>query len=806
MRFAYDRAVAYTGLDFTSSVAAILPVRSTRAIASFWVADEEAERAAFPTGKRLRAIPPEEMSLVESVTVQTRADGVERGTHLTPALRQIWSVARWLLLLVPVVQIALLLWLIWNRTLDVPVNDEWSTVELVWRANHGVLRWTDFWEVWNDHRLVLPRLIDLILIKLTRWNPQVEMTFDLGIAIASASLLFHCVRRTFGSINAALALTLPVSLLFFSFSQLEDWLVPFQIPFFLTTLGVALCTWALTTQGVGPGAFSIAVLGALIASLSVANGLFTWVAFLPVLWLAGYRNSRYFAIWGAAALAIIIPYSIGFPSTPHTIDVFASLHFALVFLGAPVGYPDLARAQAFGAISILLMAVSLLVYWLRTRDLRAIAGWLGLALFALACMASGAWVRGPVYGIEQAITSRYHMFSDLWWVALTVITALNVSHAIKSIQNRPHHGTHITEMCLAGAGLVALLLLCVFMAQINRTSFAVSTRVFDMRRANEGCILNYREASDDCLRLFLLNRYEPAFVRTLVADLDQHHLSIFRLDKTRDDDLAPTTQATRYAIENVGNTAIVQPHQEPIAILGDTTVRVRGWAVDEMARRPAGGVLVVLDGAQRIRAEYGGNRADVAKALGNANYGASGFSATIDRARLTPGRHSLAIAIITNDGTQVYQAPQTVTIQIEQRSLGQLTRLPDGIFSSIDTLTSSATGQIVVARPYKHPIRIPVSVPIIVSGWAIDTMAQTGAGNVFLSIDGTTDLPTIYGFDRSDVASGAGNDTYLPSGYTVVIPARTLAPGKHVLTLKIAAKDLRGYAESSQSVEVEIAA
>lgn len=207
-------------------------------------------------------------------------------------------------------QLTAILWLIWRRSSSAPYLDEWVTVRLLRQVEAGRLGFDDLWALHNEHRIVVPRLIDLGLIWLADWHRQVHMTAILGVSIVTLVLLVASVRLTLSSTITPMILAVPTALIVLSVGQLENWLQPFAMNFPTTAFGVALCVWALTSPKFGAVRLGVAILGIAIASLSTAAGLIAWLAFLPAIWRLGRWQ---FGVWIAAATSIIVPYAVGFP-------------------------------------------------------------------------------------------------------------------------------------------------------------------------------------------------------------------------------------------------------------------------------------------------------------------------------------------------------------------------------------------------------------------------------------------------------------------------------------------------------------
>lgn len=532
-------------------------------------------------------------------------------------------------------------------------------VALVERSRQGTLGWIDLWAPHNGHRILFPRLVDLVLIDMTGWNRQIEMTFDLALAMATFLLLVWCVYITLDSRRAALALALPFSLLVLSLAQFENWLSPFQIQFFLAIFGVALCLAALAPRSTGPFLFALALAGAEIASLSSLHGLAIWIAFLPLVLRSGYRRS---AVWGGAAIATYVAYFAGGTSAGTSIPAsFADLlGYSLAYIGAPLGFPDLRQAQFLAAVSICLFLANLVALGLRRQALHVLLLWSGLGLFALGCTALTALGRGGALGIEQALSSRYHAFAALWWVATLAIgwhTASLLSPYFRrdaiGAQDKAWRG--MFHLNVAGALLIAPGLLAV--NRVGRDSLAIWQ---DGLRRQQHCVVNYAIAPDNCLQLF---HPSPEVVRDGAAFLAQEHLAIFRsIVGSTNGQMVRINGTTPFSIDSVGGIVLNEPHDQPITVAQDRSLVITGWAIDAGNRSTAGEVFVIVDGVGEFRTEYGAGRPDVAALHSRTAYVNSGYTLTLPAGTLAAGKHTLSIRIVTQDQRGYYDPPDKVEI------------------------------------------------------------------------------------------------------------------------------------------------
>jgi hypothetical protein len=75
---------------------------------------------------------------------------------------------------------------------------------------------------------------------------------------------------------------------------------------------------------------------------------------------------------------------------------------------------------------------------------------------------------------------------------------------------------------------------------------------------------------------------------------------------------------------------------------------------------------------------------------------------------------------------------------------------------------------------------------LAVGGWA------TGAGTLFVAIDGEAFQPAVVG-DESEEAARRYGSAYRHAGFDTILPTAGLVPGPHQLHLLIVSRDLRTF-------------
>jgi hypothetical protein len=116
----------------------------------------------------------------------------------------------------------------------------------------------------------------------------------------------------------------------------------------------------------------------------------------------------------------------------------------------------------------------------------------------------------------------------------------------------------------------------------------------------------------------------------------------------------------------IGSGPSMSPAGTPtlIRLTQGQTASFSGWAIDDAKKSAAGGVLVQVDGSDRVAASYGGARPDVAAAMNMRDAAGSGFDVDIPAALLPEGRHTLSFLVLTSDGQRYYWYPDRVLVDV----------------------------------------------------------------------------------------------------------------------------------------------
>jgi hypothetical protein len=393
------------------------------------------------------------------------------------------------------------LWLILRFGVQTHFWDEWDPnwAGMYVKAARGQLTLGDLVVQHNEHRMVVPRLIQLAMNHFDHWNNlHVLLVGWICVCITSAALLSICRRS--GEEHSTIRWFL-CNLLLFAPIQYQNWLWGAGGPYFMAPMMLILILLILGTRAAGGTKLACCLLLATAATYSNGNGLLCWPLAAMVFTWPDSTQSRKGKKIVLAILAIGFLINIGLYLIHFRLPEFGGAKnlqagplqmcdYFLVFIGNPFAYLSATAPVAAGAIAgailligILLVAGYFVFAWRQgsTELCRRMLPWLAIAAFAVgsALMAT----RGRAgYGPDQALQSRYATGSLYLPIALVNLLPL----VFADIARRRRNLAEQLEFQLPGllaAALVVAMMTCV------KPAIARSRHWSDTLRGLKGALL-----------------------------------------------------------------------------------------------------------------------------------------------------------------------------------------------------------------------------------------------------------------------------------------------------------------------------
>lgn len=340
----------------------------------------------------------------------------------------------------------------------VPYWDQWEFVPTLEKMHAHQLTLADIWQQHNEHRIFFPRLVMVSLAAATGWNIWYELAANYVTACLTFILLFMMLRKTFAE-GVPPWLLLAFSVIVFSPMQSENWLWGWQIQIFMTVLGTVLSIWGIQRW---PGAWkglATGIAGAVLASYSFSNGLFTWVVVIPILALGRTWERKHLVAWlcafAAAAGLHFATYSLPVNHQPLGKFMEQPVEFAkyvLMYTGSPLGAGIGRQAAVCSAVTIIMCIV--LPFMLRKdrKRLDELLPWLALAAYVIIGASVTAIGRLGI-GAGQAMSPRYITLASPLLLAAMVCLAVWVQ--ARRTKNQQIHPNRLIVLLVLMAAFIA---------------------------------------------------------------------------------------------------------------------------------------------------------------------------------------------------------------------------------------------------------------------------------------------------------------------------------------------------------------
>lgn len=379
----------------------------------------------------------------------------------------------------------------------VPLWDELPVAVIFEKIAAGNAGLSDFAEIYNDHRYFFLRLIIVPLAFLTGWNKMYEISIGIFFAAITGIFIVRMSRQCYPDVYPSKKFHIVnglCCLILFSLVQYQNWLWGLQLGIFLVNLCVTVALFILNSKRnfCGYRRIIFAALPTVIASFTLAQGLISWLAIFPSVFLSsntlktGIKNG---AIWlGLFGLSTAI-YVMGYDAENSTrFDIFYLrdrplfwLRFFFTLLGSPLAQYSALIATLSGVI-VFCSLIGAIAWGYQKRGLKflqTVAPWLSLALFALLFAAITTFGRVEAAfmdsGLDFALSSRYTSNSLFVWIAVLQISLYFVAGETPAIRRK--------------WGLITPAIFLIFLMGIN-SAYAIKKAQF------------YRDSSNSVQRCF----------------------------------------------------------------------------------------------------------------------------------------------------------------------------------------------------------------------------------------------------------------------------------------------------------------
>jgi hypothetical protein len=432
----------------------------------------------------------------------------------TVTARRLGSTVSRLLLWAVALYAAARMFVLFRYSVDVPYWDQWNFVDFLRETDDGA-SWGELWDAHNEHRVLVPNVVLLVLARLTNWNVRAEIALVhalLGLRLVIVlAVVWWAGRRA----KQATWVCVPLlSAFLLTRAQAENFMWGWQVTLTLGALFTLLCCLVLVDARVPTntihdnapdmrptngglerhrgnwGRFVLAALLGLASQFSFASGVVLWPvgALFILMRTSASRRTRFTqaSTWVAIGAIATFFYNRGLPYSPKTMPVTIKglIEYSVKFLGTPLApirtVPAQLVAWRAGLAGIALFVLGMVGVWATGQWRR----WAPITMWGLTAPATAgvtALGRLGFVPVEQSMSSRYVTMAVTMWAATAVLLTATVLHLVSARQTERSRSASVARSGVIGAVVVSVLALGVVTVADGWDGWAKRRQIYSLR-------------------------------------------------------------------------------------------------------------------------------------------------------------------------------------------------------------------------------------------------------------------------------------------------------------------------------------
>lgn len=296
-------------------------------------------------------------------------------------------------------------------SIDAPFGDDYDAIlGFLVDFNGSVSEVYKFISRHAEHQIVSVKIVSYLYYSVTGEIDFVALIFIGNLSLFVIMFIFFKSEK-----NLYIAEYFPIPFLIFNFAffQSSTWAMA-SLSNFVSVMFSFLALYLLSKSSDNNKIFGVALVCAMFALFSFGNGLFTYIAAIPI--LLSFQNKNKFIIWFLSFGGLLVLYCVFDPlvsaNRPDISIKLESIIEMMMFFFTFIG-------SIFKVFYLAIMAgiciVGLFIYLIISSYFVERKLLLSFWIFLLLSAATAAYTRF-IFGAEYATTSRYAFFSSLFMV------------------------------------------------------------------------------------------------------------------------------------------------------------------------------------------------------------------------------------------------------------------------------------------------------------------------------------------------------------------------------------------------------
>jgi hypothetical protein len=547
---------------------------------------------------------------------------------------------------------------------NVSSYDDVTFVPLFEKLYTGHLSFSDLSIPHNEHRILFPKVVMLVLGHFTHHNTVISCFCSWILLCCLCITLFIVHKHIIRNLENALMTFVPVSWLLFSPGQAGNLLRGFQLQVFMIIFFFVLSMYFLVTTKRNYYRLFLSIIFGIISTFSMNNGILVWLIGLVILILSHkteQKEDRLFSflkisLWSFASILVLFLYYYDYSLWNGDIKIeYVTQHLDMSVIWFFTSLGSLGRFQEpiIASIVGLLILIgfiytTIMIFW-RAKPQMSTIIYLSVIVFVLLTFIG--WTYNRAYlGIEESLADRSVTIGVLGVAVLYLAIITNITKYI---------GIKTIVLNL----LVLVILFCGISSYYEGIVIA-GPRLKSFSTWQSYLLSTYSIQSETNLQS--IYSFGTPIVREAGKILQKYKLNIFSkpsIDLERLDIISANTKSSIDCVNDITN---IEHDEIPVWISKqDSTISISGWAIDLSANDIAGGVFINIDGEKNIPTLYGIERPDLSSVFGGNKFRYSGFQSSFSISVIGEGEHIMSLLIITADKKCYYIGSQHILLDIE---------------------------------------------------------------------------------------------------------------------------------------------
>ncbi|HPL65357.1 MAG TPA: hypothetical protein PLG94_02455 [Smithellaceae bacterium] len=322
----------------------------------------------------------------------------------------------------------------YNELHTLPNNDYWHMFSHFFIGDVFTVNMQTLFIRQNEHLCVIPKLIYLINYYVTQGSNKGLFVINFFLVFTQLFIISRVVKN-YKIFYQYLAVILTAFLLF-SPTAAHNWMLSFSgNNWFLANMFAfsAFYFYCLHKyeKALKTNYYISFILSSVLASLTYSTGVYALVALIIFLAMDMFNNENHFdkknILNQLSLLLFMIIVTFWYLSYRQTsnypylsINMIIILKYSLAYLGG-IFSNDINIAILMGGIGIVILLACSVYSFISKNINQAICFGLLVCLYTVISAFTTAMARSAVFGLEQALSSRYASLSQLFWIGLAII-------------------------------------------------------------------------------------------------------------------------------------------------------------------------------------------------------------------------------------------------------------------------------------------------------------------------------------------------------------------------------------------------